>query len=127
MHLLIASCAVGRRFQGGRLFIFPISLWSSTWAAEENHRGAFKNPSVHENRLVVAKGEGLGGGVGWEFGVSRCKLLYTGWINNKVLLYSTGNYVQYPMINHNGKEYLKNSTLLYSRNEHNIVNQLYFN
>ena len=27
----------------------------------------------------------------WEFGISRCKLLYTGWINNKVLLYSTGN------------------------------------
>ena len=25
-------------------------------------------------------------------------------INNKVLLYSTGNYSQYPMINHKGKE-----------------------
>ena len=25
-------------------------------------------------------------------------------INNKVLLYSTGNYVQCPVINHNGKE-----------------------
>ena len=25
-------------------------------------------------------------------------------MNNKVLLYSTGNYIQYPMINHNGKE-----------------------
>ena len=25
--------------------------------------------------------------------------------NNKVLLYSTGNYIQYPMINHNGKGY----------------------
>ena len=24
--------------------------------------------------------------------------------NNKVLLYSTGNYIQYPVINHNGKE-----------------------
>ena len=28
-------------------------------------------------------------------------------INNKVLLYSTGNYIQYPVINHNGKEYEK--------------------
>ena len=27
--------------------------------------------------------------------------------NNKVLLYSTGNYIQYPVINHNGKEYIK--------------------
>ena len=40
----------------------------------------------------------------WEFGVGRCKLLYIGWINNKVLLYSTGNYIHSPGINHNGKE-----------------------
>ena len=26
-------------------------------------------------------------------------------INNKVLLYNTGNYIQYPVINDNGKEY----------------------
>ena len=29
------------------------------------------------------------------------------WINNKVLLYSTGNNSQYPVINHNRKEYEK--------------------
>ena len=29
------------------------------------------------------------------------------WINNKVLLYSTGNYIQHPVINHNGKGYKK--------------------
>ena len=75
-----------------------------------------------ENRLVVAKGEGGGGGMDWEVGISRCKLLYIGWINNKALLYSTGNYIQYPVINHNGKEYEKEYiyvhwvTLLYSRN-----------
>ena len=79
-----------------------------------------------ENRLVVAKGAGCGRRMEWEFGVSRCKLLYREWINNKVLLYSTGNYIQYPMINHNGKEYKKGIyiyiyldiwiTLLYSRN-----------
>ena len=60
-----------------------------------------------ENRLVVAKGEGVEGGMEWEVGISRCKLLYIGWINNKVLLYSTGNYIQYSVINHNGKEYEK--------------------
>ena len=43
----------------------------------------------------------------WESGVSRCKLLYIGWINNKVLLYSTGNCIQYPVINYNRKEYEK--------------------
>ena len=55
---------------------------------------------------MVAKGRG-GGGLDWEFGVSRCKLLYIEWINNKVLLYSTWIYIQYPVINHNGKEYEK--------------------
>ena len=49
---------------------------------------------------MVAKGEGGGGRMDWEVGVSRCKLLYMEWINNKVLLYSTENYIQYPMINH---------------------------
>ena len=33
-------------------------------------------------------GEGLGGGMEWEVGISRRKLLYTEWINNKVLLYN---------------------------------------
>ena len=55
--------------------------------------------------MVVAKREGVVGGMDWEVGVSRCKLLYIEWINNKVLLYSTENYIQYPMINHNGTEY----------------------
>ena len=81
-----------------------------------------------ENRLVVAKGEGVGGGMEWEAGVSRCKPLYIEWINNKVLLYSTENYIQYPVINHSEKEYKKRMciyiyiymynriTLLYGRN-----------
>ena len=30
-----------------------------------------------------------------EVGVSRCKLLYRGWISNKALLYSTGEYIPY--------------------------------
>ena len=66
-----------------------------------------------ENRLVVAKGEGVGGGMEWEVGISRCKRLYTEWINNKVLLYHTGNYIQYPVINHNGKEYKKECMYIY--------------
>ena len=61
---------------------------------------------------MVAKGEGFGGGVEWEFGSTRYKLLYIEWINNKVL-YSTENYIQYSMINHNGKEYLKKNAYIY--------------
>ena len=55
-------------------------------------------------RLAVAKAEGRGE-ERIEFGVSRCKLAYTGWINNKVLLGNTEDYIQYPVINHNGIEY----------------------
>ena len=58
---------------------------------------------------MVAKGErGMGkeeeGGMNSESGISRCKLLNIEWLNNKVLEYSTENYIQCPVINHNGKE-----------------------
>ena len=46
-------------------------------------------------------------------GVSRWKLLHLEWTNNKVLLDSTGNYIQYPVITHNGKEYLKKKVCIY--------------
>ena len=52
--------------------------------------------------LWVAKRETGGGRKKWEFGVSRCKLLHIEWINDEVLLYSTGNCIQYLEINHNG-------------------------
>ena len=48
----------------------------------------------------------------WEARISRCKLLYMEWINNKVLLYSTENYTEYLMINHNGKEYKKKNVYI---------------
>ena len=41
-----------------------------------------------ENRLGVAKGDGVEG-MDWEFGVSRYKILHLEWIN-KVLLYRQG-------------------------------------
>ena len=44
-------------------------------------------------------------------------------------MYSTGNYIQYPMINHNGKEciYVYNWViLLYSRDWSNTVSQPHF-
>ena len=44
-------------------------------------------------------------GMDREFGVSRCKLLCIEWINSKVLLLSTRTYLQYPAMNHNGKEH----------------------
>ena len=91
-----------------------------------------------ENRLVVNKGEVGGSEKDWEFGVSRRKLFHLEWINNKDLLYRTWNHIQFPgtMTGKNTKK--KNVymyvcvcvcvymyvTFLYSRNFHNIVNQL---
>ena len=56
---------------------------------------------------MIAKGGEDGGRKEWEFGISRCKLLYIGWTNNEVLLYSTGNCIQYPVIKWKGREYKK--------------------
>ena len=47
---------------------------------------------------MAAKGRGGWRRDGLQFGISRCKALYTEQINNRVLLYSTGNYIQYPVI-----------------------------
>ena len=83
------------------------------YETEQTHR--------HREQNCGCQGEVGWRGMGWKFGVSRCKLIYIEWINNKVLLYNTGNYIQYPVINHNTKEYEKEYkhitiTSLYTRN-----------
>ena len=55
-----------------------------------------------------------GRGIDGQFRISRCEVLCTGRINNGILLYSTGNYTLYPVINHNGKEYVKGSVYMCS-------------
>ena len=46
--------------------------------------------------MWLPRGRGLG--------LADVTLLCMEWMNNKVLLYSMGNYIRYPMINHNGKK-----------------------
>ena len=58
--------------------------------------------------LWLPRGEGKGGKLDWEFGTNRCKVLSMEWINNKILLYSTGNCIQYSIINHDEKN-MKNT------------------
>ena len=67
-----------------------------------------------EIKLVFAMGR-LGRGMDWKFETGRCKLCHLEWINKKVLLYSTGNYIKYPVINHSGKEYGKVCVYTYAR------------
>ena len=54
----------------------------------------------HRKKLTVHQGKKQGR----EFGISRYTLPYIKQINNKGLLYSTGNYIQYLLITYNGKE-----------------------
>ena len=63
--------------------------------------------------LWLPSGRVGGRGRDWELEISKYKLLYIGWIN-KVLPYSTGNDTQYPVINHNGKDYDKEYMYIYS-------------
>ena len=61
----------------------------------------------------INKGDGGGGGMEWEFGVSRCELSYIGWIHDKAPLESPGNCIQSPGIDHHGKEYEKEKIYTY--------------
>ena len=57
-----------------------------------------------EQTCGCQNGERRGGsGMDWEFGVSRCKFLHLVWISNEILLYSTGNYVQSLVMEHDGR------------------------
>ena len=49
-----------------------------------------------ENKLMVTKGESMvrRGAINQEFGISTYILLYIKHVNNKDLLYSTGNYTR---------------------------------
>ena len=88
-----------------------------------------------EHTCLLQGGRGFGRGKDWDLGLAEanCRLLYIGWIK-KILLYSTGNYIQNPEINHNKKNIKKNvytyiyltEALCYTA-EINNVNQLYFN
>lgn len=43
----------------------------------------------------------------WGFEVGKHKLLHLELISNEILLYSTGNYIQYLVVTYHGKEYEK--------------------
>ena len=75
------------------------------------------NTSAKQKQTHKYREQTCGCQMGWgdrrgklgEFGISRGKLLYIEWISNKVLVYSSRNYIQYPVINHHEKENVKDS------------------
>ena len=74
---------------------------------------SMKEKQTHRHREQTCGCQGGSGeGMDWEFGISRGKLLYIGWINNKLLLWSTGNNTQYAVTKHSGKEYIRTHTYI---------------
>ena len=69
-----------------------------------------------ENKFAVPQGEGAGGGMEWEVGAGRCELLYKEGTQSKVPLHSIGEYVQYSVITHSGKEYEKIYIYIHTHN-----------
>ena len=49
---------------------------------------------THGHREQTHDCQGGGRGMDWECGVCRCELVHIGWISNEILLYSTRNYTQ---------------------------------
>ena len=78
-------------------------MWNLKYGTKEPIYKNRNRLTDRENGLVVAKREEEGSRMYWEFGVSRCKLLHLEWINSEVLLCSTGNYIQFLGIEHDGR------------------------
>ena len=83
---------------------------------------------------MVAKGErgcGWDGAAVWDLNYLNYlnKLFKIEWINNKVLLYSTGNYTKYLLITSNGKAYKNEYIYIYMYVNHFAIQQklIYFN
>ena len=89
-------------------------MWNLKYGTNELIYETETDSQAQRTDLCLSRGRVGWGGMDWEFGVSRCKLLHIKWINNKVLLYSTDNYIQYSVINHNGKEYEKEYIYMYN-------------
>ena len=62
--------------------------------------------SIYREQTCGCQGGGGERGSDWEFRVRSWKLLHLKWIN-KALLYSTRNYIQFPEIDRDQKEYKK--------------------
>ena len=70
------------------------------------------NLSMNEKQTDIQNKDTALGRWDQESGTSNCKLLYTEQINSKVLC-STGNCIQYPVANRNGKEHENECVCVY--------------
>ena len=89
--------------------MFTATIIAKTW----------KHPNIKdlENKLIVTREEGLGGGIHWEFATDVYTLLCFKYTANKNLQYSIGNSAQYSTIIQMGK----NNTYMYMYSNHFAV------
>ena len=71
--------------------------------AQMNPSTEKKKTHRHREQTCGCQREGGKSRMDGEFRVSRYKLSHLEWINNKVLLYSTGNYIQSLGIDQDGR------------------------
>ena len=71
--------------------------------AQKNVSTEQKQIHRHGEQTWGCQGGRGGGGMDRESVVSRCKLLHLECISNEDLLYSTGNYIQFLGIEHDGR------------------------
>ena len=77
-------------------------MWNLKYDTYEPIYETETDSQIQRTDLWVPRGREVGKRQSGNSGLTDA-LLYVEWINNKVLLYSTENYIQYPEINHNGK------------------------
>ena len=107
MDLQIIILSEVSQIEKDKYHMISFNMWNLKYDTNELIYNLFieTDSETQKTDLRLPKGKGGGGWINQEFGISRHKLLYIKQINNKVLLYSIGNDIQYPVINWNGKEY----------------------
>ena len=68
-----------------------LHMWNLKYDTNDS---IYETASQMQRKIGGCQGREDWGGMEWEVGVIRYKLLYIEWINNKVLLYTTENYIQ---------------------------------
>ena len=66
-------------------------IWNLMYRTHEPLSTEKKQTHELGEQTYGCQGGGGGSGMGWEFEVNRCKLLYLEWMSNEILLYSTRN------------------------------------
>ena len=84
---------------------------------KQTHRHRKQTWGYHRGRV--------GGGINSEYGTNRYTLSYIKQINNKGLLYSTGNYIQYLAVAYNGKVLGKKKNIIYIKLNHCCTSKTY--